>query len=81
MFEEALKRLKVHPHECMHVGDDIEHDVMGARQVGMKTVWFNMNNRSPEHDALADYVITDLRDSYIFSTTRLTGAPSTKLRG
>ena len=62
MFEEALKRLKVHPHECIHVGDDIEHDVMGARQVGMKTVWFNMNSRSPEDDALADYVITDLRE-------------------
>ena len=48
MFEEALKRLKVDPHECMHIGDDIEHDVMGARQVGMKTVWFNMHSRSPE---------------------------------
>ena len=62
MFEEALKRLRVDPHECIHVGDDIEHDVMGARQVGMKTVWFNMNNRSPEDDILADYVITDLRE-------------------
>ena len=62
MFEEALKRLKVDPHECMHVGDDIEHDVMGARQVGMKTVWFNMHSRSPEGATLADYVITDLRE-------------------
>ena len=62
MFEEALKRLKVDPHECMHVGDDIEHDVMGARQVGMKTVWFNMHSHSPEGDTLADYMITDLRE-------------------
>lgn len=62
MFEEALKRLKVDPHECMHVGDDIEHDVMGAQQVGMKTVWFNMHSRSPRGDTLADYVITDLRE-------------------
>ena len=62
MFEEALKRLKVDPHECMHIGDDIEHDVMGARQVGMKTVWFNMHSRSPEGATLADYVITDLRE-------------------
>lgn len=62
MFEEALKRLKVDPHECMHVGDDIEHDVMGAREVGMKTVWFNMHSHSPEGDTLADYVITDLRE-------------------
>jgi putative hydrolase of the HAD superfamily len=46
----------------MHVGDDIEHDVMGARQVGMKTVWFNMHSRSREGDTFADYVITDLRE-------------------
>ena len=62
MFEEALKRLKVDPHECMHIGDDIEHDVMGARQVGMKTVWFNVHKLSQEGEILADYVITDLRE-------------------
>tara|TARA_B100001093_G_scaffold170865_2_gene163766 strand:+ start:2489 stop:3196 length:708 start_codon:yes stop_codon:yes gene_type:complete len=62
MFEEALKRLKVDPHECIHVGDDIEHDVIGARQVGMKTVWFNTHSYIPEGINLADFVITDLRE-------------------
>jgi FMN phosphatase YigB (HAD superfamily) len=60
MFEEALARLNIEAHECLHIGDDIEHDVIGASQVGMKTVWFNTHGRTPEEAVPADHTITRL---------------------
>ncbi|MAW57097.1 MAG: HAD family hydrolase [Oceanospirillales bacterium TMED33] len=62
MFEEALKRLNVEPNECLHIGDDIEHDVIGAKQSGMRAVWFNTHAVIPEEDAPADYTITTLQE-------------------
>jgi putative hydrolase of the HAD superfamily len=60
MFEEALARLNIEAHECLHIGDDIEHDVIGASQVGMKTVWFNTRRRPTEEGVIADHSITSL---------------------
>ena len=62
MFEEALKRLNVKPHECLHIGDDIEHDVIGAKRLGMRAVWFNTHARIPEEDVPADHTITKLQE-------------------
>ena len=46
MFHAALERSGA-PAECIvHVGDNPEHDILGAREVGMYTVW--MNGRGQE---------------------------------
>ena len=39
MFEAALRACSLGPHEVIHVGDDYAADVVGAKQVGMWTVW------------------------------------------
>jgi HAD superfamily hydrolase (TIGR01509 family) len=62
MFEEAMKRLNVEPHQCLHIGDDIEHDVIGSKRLGMKAVWFNTLARIPEEDVPADHTITELQE-------------------
>jgi putative hydrolase of the HAD superfamily len=41
MFVAACDRLDLEPPEIVHVGDDPEHDVLGAARVGMRTVWVN----------------------------------------
>jgi putative hydrolase of the HAD superfamily len=41
IFEYALLRSGVQPHEAVHVGDDAVNDVQGAAAAGMRTVWFN----------------------------------------
>ena len=46
MFNAALERSGARPDQIVHVGDNPEHDIQGARQVGMRTVW--MNGRSQE---------------------------------
>ncbi|MEM3641581.1 MAG: HAD family hydrolase [Candidatus Bathyarchaeia archaeon] len=40
IFEEALKRLGIRAEEALYVGDSPEEDIKGAKQLGIKTVFF-----------------------------------------
>lgn len=46
MFHAALERTGVAAGEVIHVGDDPEHDIRGAREVGMHTVWINTKQKT-----------------------------------
>lgn len=46
MFEAALARTGAKPAEVLHVGDSVDHDVLGAQRVGLRTVWINAGNES-----------------------------------
>ena len=46
LFEAALKETGAAPHEIVHVGDNPEHDIMGAIRAGFKTVWINVEGGS-----------------------------------
>jgi len=39
-FQGVLTELALPPQECLMVGDDYEKDILPARAVGMRTVWF-----------------------------------------
>ena len=41
MFHAALEQAGVAPAQMVHVGDNPEHDIQGAKAVGMRTVWMN----------------------------------------
>ena len=41
IFMAAAERLGVAPDEILHVGDDPELDVVGARDAGLRTAWIN----------------------------------------
>jgi len=41
IFARALERLHLEPEEVVHIGDDVEADVAGAKGMGMRAVWFN----------------------------------------
>ena len=38
IFEEALRRLQVAPHEAVHIGDSFEDDIQGERLAGIKAI-------------------------------------------
>jgi putative hydrolase of the HAD superfamily len=40
-FEAALLRANCSAGEAIHIGDHVEHDVLGAMQAGMHTIWVN----------------------------------------
>ena len=50
MFHAALSHFQVQPHELLHVGDDPEHDVLGAAALGIRTAWVN-TRALPAHAA------------------------------
>lgn len=62
MFDLARHRFNVAAEHIVHVGDDPEHDIQGAANVGFQTVWINRTGRDwPDHLKRADMEITDLQ--------------------
>jgi 2-haloalkanoic acid dehalogenase type II len=41
IYEQMLDILSLQPHQVMMVGDNYEHDVVGATDVGMDAIWIN----------------------------------------
>lgn len=62
MFEQARQRLAARPEQIVHVGDDPEHDVLGAARAGFRTVWFNRIGREWPGGARADAEIATLAE-------------------
>ena len=42
MFEAAMKEARALPHECIHIGDHPEQDILAAEDLGLSTIWVNM---------------------------------------
>jgi putative hydrolase of the HAD superfamily len=60
LFQKALDALEVHPSQAIFVGNDRFRDVFGAKQLGMKTVWFcNSQDSGRSEAAVPDYIIYD----------------------
>lgn len=45
IFQEALDQMQVTAAEAVMVGDSLPHDVLGARQIGMRGVWLDRDRR------------------------------------
>jgi 2-haloalkanoic acid dehalogenase type II len=61
MFHAALERAQVSANEILHVGDNPEHDVLGAQQMGMHTVWMNSQDQEWPGGTPADRDIDNLQ--------------------
>ena len=63
IFEQTLEALGVAPEEAVQVGDTLQEDVLGAKLVGMRTVWVNRSGAAPDPAGPApDYQVRDLRE-------------------
>jgi 2-haloalkanoic acid dehalogenase type II len=62
MFEAACRHLNLPPGQIVHVGDDPYHDVQGAAQVGLRTVWVNRTQREWPGGRRADAEIQTLEE-------------------
>ena len=67
-FHELCRRLRVAPHRCVLIGDNLESDIAGGKGVGMATV-LTLGGVSTKEDAerlppgqRPDAIIRDLRD-------------------
>jgi putative hydrolase of the HAD superfamily len=63
LFQLALDGMSVAAEHTVYVGNDMYHDIFGAREAGLKTVMFDSDQGTKVHlDCVADYTITDFRD-------------------
>ena len=62
MFHAALDKSGVLPEEIVHVGDNPEHDIVGAQAVGMRTIWMNARNLAWPGGERADWEIQNLSE-------------------
>ncbi len=53
IFHKALEELRVSPDEAVFVGDKIDRDVMGARGVGMKAIWFDRKGKPDDRTLIS----------------------------
>ena len=60
LFLAACQALGCEPGEVLHIGDHPEHDVLGASNAGMQTIWLNRRGDNWLHDKRADAEARDL---------------------
>jgi HAD superfamily hydrolase (TIGR01549 family) len=62
IFHAAAQLLEIPADEILHVGDDPELDVAGARAAGMRSAWLNRTEAVWPQGPAADIVVRDLRE-------------------
>ena len=62
IFQQALHKAQVQAHEMLYVGDDPEKDVIGAQQVGLRTIWFNAQQRELPLGLKPDAIMTNFAE-------------------
>ena len=63
LFQQALDGMGVAAEHTLYVGNDMQRDIYGAREAGMKTVMFNsVQGKKTYEDCLPDFTITDHRE-------------------
>jgi len=63
IFEEAMRLLGRLPTDCLYVGDNYQHDVVGAVNAGLRTCWFNRGGATfPDTGAKPEFEIRALTD-------------------
>ena len=61
-FKKALELLGVAPAEALMVGDWAERDMIGASNIGMKTVFARYGDTFGTVETHADYEVNDIKD-------------------
>lgn len=63
IFQMALDRMQLDPPEALFIGDSLEIDVAGAKQIGMDAVWLNPEYQPTRRDLpTPDHVVACLKD-------------------
>jgi len=67
IFHATVMKLRVKPKKCLHVGDDPNADVWGAKNAGMKTAYIKRNELDEEADIVLQrlYELTRYLDKLI----------------
>jgi putative hydrolase of the HAD superfamily len=62
IFRQTLSRVGRDPARALHVGDDIEADIGGAKRLGMRAVLYSPHENSPRNNPSPDAVLKHFSD-------------------
>jgi putative hydrolase of the HAD superfamily len=63
LFQKALDRLQVLPSQAIFIGNDCYRDILGARQLGIKTILFrHTQDMTRPNEAEPDYIIREFAE-------------------
>lgn len=62
IFDAMLKHVKCQPQEVLHIGDSLEHDIVGANDAGLHSLWVNLNGNKIKDTVLADIEVRCLSE-------------------
>lgn len=60
IFDITLKKLRGTPEKAVHVGDLLETDIKGAKNIGMYAIWIKNNYYGNEKEINPDFTISSL---------------------
>ena len=60
IFNTLLKRININPCDVLMIGDSLKNDIQGARNAGIKSVWYNPIHQTNKTEIIPDYEIDDL---------------------
>ncbi len=61
-FKTALDALQLQPDEVIMIGDWAERDMVGAKAVGLKTVFARYGDLQNQQNVIADYEVNDIQE-------------------
>lgn len=62
IFNVLLERYNLKPDNAVMIGDSLEKDIIGAKNAGIKSIWYNPNEKNNNIQIIPDYEIRDLLD-------------------
>jgi 2-haloalkanoic acid dehalogenase type II len=60
IFAEAIRRIGTCKEQTVFIGDTLTSDVLGAKKVGITSVWYNKKRRLPKYGIKPDFEIHDM---------------------
>jgi len=60
IFNALLKKICLNPCDVIMIGDSIKNDIQGAKNAGIKSIWYNPEHAENKTDIAPDYEITNL---------------------
>ena len=62
MFEQMLHNHHLRPEQVIHIGDNPHHDIVGAKNAGLWTIWVNLTESAWPEEEVADRDVSCLSD-------------------
>ena len=62
MFEQMLHNHHLRPEQVIHIGDNPHHDIVGAKNAGLWTIWVNLTESAWPEVEVADRDVSCLSD-------------------